>query len=67
MAAILTYIDNLILYGQVPSYHFVSQPSDTTENIANCINYRIKLKQSNSERNAKRFWVLNAFYHKYAT
>ncbi len=38
MAAILTYIDNLILYGQISSYHFVSQPSDTTKNVANCIN-----------------------------
>ncbi len=50
MAAILPYIDNLILYGQISSYHFVSQPSDTTKNILNCI---IKLKQSNFERNAK--------------
>ena len=38
MAAILTYIDNLILYGQISSYHIVSQPSDTTKNVANCIN-----------------------------
>ena len=38
MTAILTYIDNLILYGQISPYHFVSQPSDTTKNIANCIN-----------------------------
>ncbi len=37
MAAILTYIDNLILYGQI-SYHFVSQPSDTTKNVTNCLN-----------------------------
>ena len=38
MAAILMYIDNLILYGQISSYHFVSQPSDTTKNVVNCIN-----------------------------
>ena len=38
LAAILTYIDNLILYGQISSYHFVSQPSDTTKNVVNCIN-----------------------------
>ena len=38
MAAILTCIDNLILYGQISSYHFVSQPSDTTKNVLNCIN-----------------------------
>ncbi len=37
MAAILTCIDNLILYGQISSYHFVSQPSDATKNVANCI------------------------------
>ena len=34
---LLTYIDNLILYGQI-SYHFVSQLSDTTKNVVNCIN-----------------------------
>ena len=38
MAATLTYIDNLISYGQISSYHCVSQPSDTTKNVANCIN-----------------------------
>ena len=43
---------------------FVSQPSDTTKIVTNCINYRKKLKQSNFEKNAKQFWVLNAFYHK---
>ena len=34
MAAILTYIDNFILYAQISSYHFVSQPSDTIERNA---------------------------------
>ena len=38
MAEILTDIDNLILYWQISSYHFVSQPSDTTKNVVNCIN-----------------------------
>ncbi len=38
MAAILTYIDDLILHGQISCYHFVSQLSDTTENVANGIN-----------------------------
>ena len=38
MAAILTCIDNLISYWQISSYHFVSQPSDTTKNAAYCIN-----------------------------
>ena len=30
-----------------------SQPPDTFEKIANCVNNKIKLKQSNFERNAK--------------
>ncbi len=38
MAAILKNIDNLILYSQISSYYFISQPSDTTKNVANCIN-----------------------------
>ena len=55
------YIDNLILYGQISPYHFVSQPSDTTKNAANCINKRIKLKQSNFERNAKKILGFERF------
>ena len=31
----------------------VSQPPDTFRKVANCVNYNIKLKQSNFERNAK--------------
>jgi hypothetical protein len=31
----------------------VSQPPDTFKKIANCGNYKIKLRQSNFERNAK--------------
>ncbi len=29
--------DNLILYCQISPYYFVSQPSDTTKNVTNCI------------------------------
>ncbi len=61
MVAILTYIDNLILYGQISPYHFVSQPSDTTKNVVNCINWRIKLKDSTFERNAKKILGFESF------
>ena len=54
---ILRSIDNLILYCQISSYYFVSQPSDTTKNVANCIK-----NQSMFEKNAKK--ILG---HKYAT
>jgi hypothetical protein len=30
----------------------VSQPPDTFKKVANCVSYKIKLKQSNFERNA---------------
>ena len=33
---------------------FVSQPSDATKNVAQSINYEIKLKQSEFERNSKK-------------
>ena len=33
---------------------YVSQPADAFKKVANCINYRIKLKQSNFESNAKK-------------
>ena len=32
----------------------VSQPPDAFKKVANCVNYKIKLKQSNFERNAKK-------------
>jgi hypothetical protein len=30
----------------------VSQPPDAFKKVANCVNYKVKLKQSNFERNA---------------
>jgi hypothetical protein len=33
---------------------YVSQLPDTFKKVANCVNYKIKLKQSNFERNAKK-------------
>jgi hypothetical protein len=32
----------------------VSQPPDTFTKVANCVNYKIKIKQSDFERNAKK-------------
>jgi hypothetical protein len=32
----------------------VSQPPDTFKKVANCVSYKIKLKQNNFERNAEK-------------
>jgi hypothetical protein len=45
----------------------VSQPPDTFKKVANCVNYKIKLKQSNFERNAKNILGFEHFYRKYTT
>ena len=39
----------------------VSQPPDTFKKVANCANYKIKLKQSNFERNAKKILGIEHF------
>jgi hypothetical protein len=43
------------------NYYFISQPPDRFNKVDNCVNYKIKLKQSNFERNAKTI-----FHRKYA-
>ena len=35
------------------NYYFELQPPDTFKKVANCVNFKINLKQSNFERNAK--------------
>ncbi len=67
MAAILKNIGNLILYCQIFNYYFVSQLSDTTKNVANCINWKLKLKQSNFKRNAKKILGFERFLSQYET
>ena len=44
---------------------YVSQPPDTFKEVANCVKYKIKLKQSNFERKAKtifsEFWNASCY------
>jgi hypothetical protein len=53
MASIYSVNNNCILIDNILVLFCVSQPPDTFKKIANCVNYKIKLKQSNFERNAK--------------
>ena len=48
-------------------YCGVSQPPDTFKKVANCVNYKIKRKQSNFERNAKKILGFEHFPSEYAT
>jgi hypothetical protein len=42
----------------------VSQPPDTFKKIADCVNYKIKLKQSNFERNTEIILGFERFHRK---
>ena len=54
MASIYSVNNNCILIDNILVLFCVSQPPDTFKKVADCANYKIKLKQSNFERNAKK-------------
>ena len=47
-------VSMVIVFDNIELLFCVSQPPDTFKKVANCVNYKIKLKQSNFERNAKK-------------
>jgi hypothetical protein len=55
MIIVFKKIDNIWLL------FYVSQPPDTFKKVSNCVNYKIKRKQSNFERNAKKIFGFEHF------